>query len=450
MSTTGIDPTGSVGVGTARAEPPNLAEVPSQLPKDLDAVIPPPPIKKLQRIPERSRIAGATHELQELREAIMPSPSGDRFFDHWPAGLAKRTPGEVLTTRRVTGTAQQLVFVPLRSARQVKFRTVDATGGPMFGTATLLLPRKAWTGPGARPILINNSPIVALGTKCTTGFTYAHGFTNNTNETDLIPPMTQLALDRGYAVIVPDHTGPRMAYAEPYVGAHVILDAVRAAARLDPTELARGPIAMVGYSGGAIATHGAAKLAGSYAPDIADRFVGAAVGGVPANFRAIAGAMNANLASGVFHSAILGVARERPEVLGMANHLAGWLATSELRNMCTDDMGNVGISHLPTQVLSNDPDPFHSPVADRLFEVTSMHDLAATMPLLIYQGHYEWWVPASQARALFHQQCELGATAIYREYPTEHVSGAFAGFPDTATWLDNRLRGIPARDECRR
>ncbi|MGW6035552.1 lipase family protein [Gordonia terrae] len=436
--------------GTADAEPPNLTSVPSQLPEDIDAVIPPPPVKKLSRIPERSRIPGASQELQELREALMPSPSGDRFFDHWPAGLGARTPGEILSTRSVTRVAQPLVFVPLRSARQVKFRTTDANDAPMFGTATLLVPAKAWTGRGARPVLINNSPIVALGTRCTTGFTYAHGFTNNTNETDLIPPFTQLALDRGYAVLVPDHTGPRMAYAEPYVAAHVILDSVRAAADLDPTNFAYGPIAMVGYSGGAIATHGAAKLAAGYAPDIAGRFVGAAIGGVPADYRSLAGAMNANLASGVFHAAMLGIARERPEVLRMSNHLARWLATSEIRNICTDDMGNLGIAHLPTQLLSTDPDPFHSALAEKLFEVTAMSDLEASMPLLIYHGRYEWWVPASQARALFDQQCALGATAIYREYGAEHVSAAALGFPDTARWLDDRLRGLPAPNGCRR
>ena len=441
-------PTGTSG--PADAEPPNLTAVPPQLPADVDGLIPAPPVEKLSRIPERSRIPGASRELQELREAIMPSPSGDRFFDHWPAGLAARTPGEVLTTRSVTRVAQPLVFVPLRSARQVKFRTTDANGAPMFGTATLLVPAKAWTGRGDRPVLVNNSPIVALGTKCTTGFTYAHGFTNNTNETDLIPPFTQLALDRGYAVLVPDHTGPRMAYAEPYVAGHVILDSLRAAGALDPANFARGPVAMVGYSGGAIATHGAAKLAAKYAPDIAGRFVGAAIGGVPADYRTLAGAMNANLASGVFHAAMLGVARERPEVLRMSNHLARWLATSEIRNICTDDMGNLGIAHLPTQLLSTDPDPFHSAIAEELFEVTSMSDLKASMPLLIYHGRYEWWVPATQARALAAQQCDLGATVTYREYEAEHVTAAAVGFPDTATWLDERLRGVPAPNGCRR
>lgn len=441
---------GAIG-GTAKvsAEPPNLGPAPSALPEAIDAAVPAPPVKRLHRIPARSVTPGASHELQELREAVMPSPSGDRFFDQWPADLARRTAGDVIATRDVMRTAQLLMTVPLRSARQIKFRSVDAGDQPIFGTATLLVPAKAWKGPRSRPVLVHNSPIVALGTKCTPGYTLAHGYHADTNTTDLIPPFAQLALDRGYAVIMPDHTGPRMAYAEPYVAAHVIMDSLRAAGRLDPDNFAAGPIAMHGYSGGAIATNAAAKLADSYAPVQAGRIVGAAYGGVPADYRSLAGAMNANLGSGVFHAAMLGVARERPEVLAMANNAARWLATSPMRDLCTSGMGALGVSHIPTQVLSADPDPYRSPVAERLFAITSMKDHRATMPLRIYHGTYEWWIPASQARALFAEQCALGASASYREYPAEHMTGIFAGLPDTLTWLDDRLRGKPAGSECR-
>ncbi|WP_238421848.1 lipase family protein [Gordonia sp. 'Campus'] len=438
------------GPAVVRAEPPNLGPVPSGVPEGIDAAVPAPPVKSLRHIPDRAVTPGASHEMQELREAIMPSPSGDRFFDHWPADLASRAPGDVIASRDVMRATQLLMTVPLRSARQIKFRSVDAADRPIFGTATLLVPAKAWKGPRPRPVLIHNSPIVALGTKCTPGYTLAHGYHADTNITDLIPPFAQLALDRGYAVIVPDHTGPRMAYAEPYVAAHVIMDSVRAASRLDPDDFGGGPIALHGYSGGAIATNAAAKLADRYAPEQAGRIVGAAYGGVPADYRSLAGAMNANLATGVFHAAMLGVARERPEVLAMANNAARWLATSPMRDLCTSGMGILGVSHVPTQLLSTDPDPFHSPLAERLFAITSMRDLRATMPVRIYHGTYEWWIPATQARALFAQQCALGASASYREYPAEHMTGIFAGLPDTLTWLDDRLRGVPARDECRR
>lgn len=436
------------GGATALADPPNMMPVPEKVPRTIDRVIPPPPIPHLRTIPMRSRTAGATHSLQELREAMMPSPSGDPFFDRWPADLAKRRPGALLFTRDVTPVAGPLVLVPLRYARQIKFRTVDASGGPLFGTATLLVPRTPWRGPGARPIVINNVPIDALGTKCTPGYSLAHGYNSNTNSTDLFPPLTQLSLAKGYAVIVPDATGARVAYAEPYVAAHVVLDAVRGAAAYDRHEFARGPIGMLGYSGGAIATNATAKLAAGYAPDVVGRFVGAAMGGVPADYRVLVGAMNANLASGVFLSAIMGISREHPEMLPMVNNLGQWLATSPLRDICTSVIGDLGLGMMPAQLLSKVPDPFRSPVAEDLYRITSMPDRRAPMPLYFYHGAQEWWVPATQARALFAEQCRLGANAEYREYPGEHMTTVFTGFPDAFAWLDARLRGVPAPNGC--
>lgn len=439
----------SLSPAVADAEPPNLAAVPSAVPEALDSAVPAPPIPQLSTIPVRSRMAGVSKELQELREAVMPDPSGDEFFDEWPADVAKRSPGEIFSSRDIKPVAGPLLETPLGYARQLKFASTDAHGEPIFATATLFVPPTAWRGPGPRPVLVNNPPIVALGTKCTTGYTFSHGKDGDTNGTDLRPETTQESLRKGYAVIVPDHTGPRMAYAEPYVAAHIVVDAIRAAVRYDSTNFGRGPIAMLGYSGGAIATNATMKLSPAYAPEIAQRFVGAAIGGVPADFTVLAGAMNANLASGVYHAAILGIARERPEILTKTNHLARWLATSPIKNLCTGLIGDLGVSHVPTQLLSNDADPYHSQVATEIFDVTALRGLKAAAPTFIYHGAQEWWIPASQARALHAEQCALGANSTYREYPGEHMTTVFVAFDDAMTWLAARLRGIPPANGCR-
>ncbi|MEE3849830.1 lipase family protein [Gordonia sp. LSe1-13] len=437
------------GVGNAVGEPVNLMPFPDRLHTGIDSMIPAPDIPRLDSIPARSVVPGASRELQELREAIMPSPSGDPFFDVWPRGLEQRRPGDILRSRDVASVASEVLEVQVGYARQIKFATRDAKDRPLFATATLFVPPTKWKGPGARPVMVNNPPIVALGTRCTTGYTLAHGKTDDTNNTDLRPPTTQDSLAKGYAVIVPDHTGARMAYAEPYVAAHVVLDSIRAAENFDPRNFAKGPVAMLGYSGGAIATNATAKLASSYAPDVADRFVGAAIGGVPADYRALAGAMNANLATGVFHSAILGIARERPELLPLANNVAQWLATIDFfKNLCTGKMGYMGFSFVPTQVLSNVPDPYQSPVAEEIFDITSMKDMPAAMPVFIYHGAQEWWIPASQARALHAEQCRLGVNSTYREYPGEHMITVFTAFEDAMGWIEQRLTGNVPQSGC--
>lgn len=72
-----------------------------------------------------------------------------------------------------------------------------------------------------------------------------------------------------------------------------------------------------------------------------------------------------------------------------------------------------------------------------------MADKKSVVPLYIYNGAQEWWIPAARARNLFAEQCRLGATAVYREYFGEHITTMFTGFPGAMTWLDARLRGVP-------
>lgn len=430
-----------------QAEPPNMMPIPPQIPAAIDGLVPDAPIPRLNRIPRRAVADGFPRRIQELREAVLPSATGDPMFDRWPADLAGSRPGDIITTRDVTATAAPVVTTPIRSATLVKFRSTDAGGAPSFGTATVLVPDTA-DRDRPRPIVVNNVPIDSLGTACTPGYTLAHGFSIATNPTDLVPPTTQLALARGYTVLVPDHQGPRMAYAEPIVAGHVVLDAIRAMAALDRHQFGTPRIVMTGYSGGAIATGGAARLLSEYAPDLASRVVGATLGGVPADFRMLVGSMNANLATGFFHAATFGIARERTEILTMANDFARWLASSPLKNLCTIPTALAGQTFWPMQLLSNDPDPFHSPVAERIYRISAMADRRSAVPLYIYHGTHEWWIPAAGARALYRQQCRLRARAAYREVFGEHVSAAVLGYPEALSWLDRRLQGSPAPDEC--
>ncbi|MCR5977523.1 lipase [Gordonia jinghuaiqii] len=441
-------PLGVVSAGHASADPPNMMPLPPPVAEAVDHAVPPPPIPRLRTIPPRARAAGFDHRTMELREAMLPSPTGDPMFDRWPADLEARAPGEVIATRDVTGAAGPVVTVPLRSATLIKFRSTDATDAAIYGTATLLIPRRASRSP--MPLLVNNLPIDSLGAACTPGYTLAHGFSIATGITDLIPPTTQFALADGHAVLIPDHQGPRMAYAEPVLAGHVVLDAIRAAVQLKSPTLGRSRIALTGYSGGAIATHGASKLIGEYAPELTGRVVGAALGGVPADFRMLVGSMNANLATGLFHAATFGIARERTEILPLANRPARWLATSPLKNVCVIPEALAGGTFLPMQLMSKDPDPFRSPVAERIYEITRMSDRTSAIPLLIYQGTHEWWIPAAGARALYRQQCARGANAAYREIFGEHVTGALLGFPVALEWLNRRLNGEPAASECPR
>ncbi|MGI5218815.1 lipase family protein [Nocardia sp. CA-290969] len=414
----------------------------------IDRVIPPPPIAPAPKPVQTEEAPTMAPELAALRQAVLPAPVGDPIFDRWPANLAGFAPGAVLEVRDITASAAPLVVVPIRQAMLFKYRTTDAHGRPSFATATLVIPATAAPVPGARPVVVNNLPIDALGRHCTPSYSLAHGFSADTAVTDFIPPTTHLAALRGYAVLIPDHEGPLMAYAEPYVAGHAVLDAIRAVRGWRPAEFGASRFAMTGYSGGAIATHGAVKLIGSYAPELAPALAGAALGGVPADFEILARSMNANLASGVFMGAVFGIARERPELLARMNNLAQWVSTSPMKDQCISVFALPGILHLPIDIAANITDPLRSPLARDVYEVTRMAGLASATPLYIYNGEQEFWIPAEGARNLYLEQCALGVTAVYRSVPGEHVIAAGLGYPEAVLWLDERLRGVPAQSEC--
>ncbi|MEU6563093.1 lipase family protein [Nocardia nova] len=444
--------------GVAAAQPPvPLPAIPAlpvpaagpalpQLQQWIDALIPPPPLPPADAA--ASSESGVTPVLAGLQDAVMPSPVGDPLLDQWPAGLDRLRPGDVITTRDVTGTAAPLLVVPVRQALQLKFRTTDAHGNPSYATATLAIPAAPWTAPGPRPVLVNNLPIDALGRKCTPGYTLSHGFNGDTGSTDFVPPTTQLALLRGYAVLIPDHEGPRMAYAEPYVAGHAVLDSIRAVRATLPAEFADSRYAMHGYSGGAIATRGAVALIDSYAPELTSVVVGAALGGVPADYQILSQSMNANLASGIFLAATFGVGRERPEILGRMNNLARWAALSPLKDTCSGVFAVPGVLSLPIDIAADMPDPLHSALADDIYRVTRMQGMKSSVPLYIYNGEQEFWIPAAGARELYRDQCSMGVAAVYRSVPGEHFIAAGLGYPEAMNWVDQRLQGVPAPDEC--
>ncbi|MFG1793784.1 lipase family protein [Nocardia sp. NPDC049149] len=414
----------------------------------IDQVVPAPPLAPVP--PESTVILDSNPQPSTiaLHRAVLPENVGDPIFDAWPANLADLAEGQLIEVRDITATTAPLMLLPIQRAQLLKYRTTDAKGAPSYATATLVVPAAAWSGPGPRPVVVNNLPIDALGRTCTPGYTLAHGFNTDTSVTDFIPPTTYIAALRGYAVLIPDHEGPWMAYAEPVTAGHAVLDGIRAVRGQFPVEFGASRFGMAGYSGGAIATHGAVKLIEGYAPELADVIVGAALGGVPADYQILARSMNGNLASAVFMAAVFGIGRERPEILARMNHLAQWIATSPVKNFCGSTYGAIGILMLPIDVAANIPDPLNSEVADQIYRVTRMADMKSATPLYIYNGEQEFWIPAEGARNLYQEQCRLGVPAVYRSVFGEHIIAAGLGYPEAMLWLDQRLHGVPAPNEC--
>ncbi len=441
------------GTPTASESAPPVAHVdpgPSAFQRWLDDTIP-APSSVLPGIGSAAAAPGAP-DSAALWNSIQSSPTGDPFFDVAPADLARYAPGDVIESRDVSWPGVPMVFLtvltPVQRAIQMKFRTTNSSGAPSFGTATLLLPFGQWTGPGSRPVLLNAPPINALNKRCTPGYVFSHGYDlTSGNGNDFVPSPTMWAASRNYAVVIPDHEGPLMAYAEPTVAGHIMLDTVRAVRHLMPDQFGESRFAMTGYSGGAIASYAAAMLASEYAPELTPNLAGAAMGGLPSDYESFAKTFDGTYASGLMLTVTLALAREHPEILDRMNHLAQWAAISPLKDVCSSTMADVGI-FVPYAALANMADPLHTEFADKLFQRLSLKGKKAGMPIYIYNGLHDPWMPVANAEAFYAEQCALGVPATKSIVGGEHILGYFDGFLGSTQWLGERLSGAPAPNAC--
>lgn len=432
----GVPPTRAYADPSAAPAEPEV-NAPSPLQQWIDGTIPAP-----------SQFADDEPGLS-LWRGVLPSATGDPIFDTWPADLTNFSPGQIIERRDVTATTAARMATPISRATLLKFRSTSASGGPSFGTATLIVPAAAWTGAGPRPVEVNAMPINSLGSHCTPGFQLSHDLLDRPN-TDLpvFLPSVWLALSKGHAVLMPDHEGPLMAYAEPNTAGHVMLDAIRAVRTYAPDEFADSRYVAIGYSGGAIASYAAAMLLDEYAPELRDVLIGAAAGGLVTDNSSVAHQFNGNISSGILLTVALAVAREHPEILRYMNNLGQWVATSPLRDICGDASGPLGVVGIPIDVAANTAHALDSPFAAKMFERLDLTGRTSAVPLFIYHGLHDPWIPLDDAEHMYRQQCDRGVAAVFRVVGGEHLLGYVSGYPELSGWIDARLRGEPAPSEC--
>ncbi|WP_072688324.1 lipase family protein [Rhodococcus marinonascens] len=381
-------------------------------------------------------------------DSILPSPiQGDDFF-LWPPNVVDYGAGEIIRSREITLRAFPNTLVE-HHAYQIMLRSNDSKDRPVPVTATVLVPTAAWTAPGPRPVIAYNMPIDSLGAHCTPSYKMVHDW--QTLDLD-IPPVLSLFLAKNYAVLVPDHQGPRMAYGAGRMAGHAVLDSIRGMKRLTALGLSESPVVATGYSGGAIATGWAAQLQPSYAPDV--ELAGAAAGGTPVDFGLLRRTMDGQLGSGLYLSAVLGLAREYPEMLELANPLGVLLATSTLKDQCSVTLAPAGVASLPAELLAAGPDPFDSPTGRMVVAANKMGALTPTAPVLLYHGSErvflgDEWIPEEGVIALQQEWCRGGGAITYSPQFGEHLTAAVFSLPEVIHWMDERLAGIAVAPGCR-
>lgn len=372
---------------------------------------------------------------------VYPVADPDGFYSQ-PPGSATRAPGDVLAVRRMPS----LPFFPNTDVWQVAFRSTNSQNAPIAAVTTVLAPANRQPN---GPLLSYQHIVNALGTRC------APSRALYTNDPDLVireAPALNAALMRGWTVALPDHLGPDSAYGAARLGGQITLDGIRAAQRVPELALAASPVAMVGYSGGGMATAFAAALAPAYAPEL--NIVGVAEGGVPMNIGKMAHALGTapHPVFGLALAAAIGLEREYPDQLPIGEQLngIGVAMRDAVANACTNQILATGAGHSAGEI-STHTGLLDSPAAEAVLADNSVENYPGvpTAPVFEWHSPTDALIPVDSIDATIRRYCRAGATVQSELFPSpDHLTTAVLGAPRAMDYLDARFRGEPAPSNC--
>ncbi|TSD99188.1 lipase [Skermania sp. ID1734] len=382
-----------------------------------------------------------TGQARAKAQPVMPAADPDAWYLA-PADIGNYKPGDVIRFRQMPWN----LYFPTSEVWEILFRTNDSEGKPIAANTTFILPpNHAPDGP-----LVSYQHIInALGQKCKLiSELYATDLTTQIREA----PGLNIALLRGWAVALPDHLGPRMAYGAAKLGGQITLDGIRAVQKLPQLKVMHSPIGMAGYSGGGMATAWAAALAPTYAPEL--NIIGAVEGGVPMNLVTMAKVLgpNRHVAFGLALAAAIGLEREYPDKVDLTDQLngTGRFLEDRVANECTNLIMFWGLFHSAPELTDN-RDFMDNPAAWEVLRENSLEFYSGVPKAPIFEWHspIDGLIPVDAIDNTLHRYCRDGVRVESILTPTpDHLSAAVLGFPAALDWMEARFRGEPAPSNC--
>ncbi|MBW8483138.1 lipase family protein [Actinomadura parmotrematis] len=369
-------------------------------------------------------------------------PDQDPFYAA-PANIGGYRPGQIVASRKITPKVGD--YATKTDTWQISYRSNDSHGAPTLIVTSLMVPKKAWTGTGPRPAVSVQAAEDSTGTQCAPSY----GLSSGSVIAGWGAAWSTQLLDKGWAVAMPDHEGPKSVFmAGPQAG-HAVLDGIRAVKNFTaaPGIGKDNPWTLNGYSGGAQATGWAAELQPSYAPDV--ELKGAAMGGTPADPEAVARFLDGGIFSGFEAAAAASLATEFPEMdIDPLMNDAGRKALADARGKCLTDL----LIQFPFKKLSGYstvPDPLAVPRVKAVLKLNTLGSAAPATPVFDYHANTDEIVPAAQDDALVKAWCTKGATVqTVRDAIGEHALEMVTRSGDALAFLSDRYAGKPAPDTC--
>ncbi len=394
-----------------------------------------------------------------------PPPSKDPFYRYQGAEPLKEiAPGTVLKTRTIDWHVAG-ISLPV-TVNQLLYRSTTVLGKPTVNVTSVLLP----PAPSSTPHLVAYNSFYDSTTTADdpsfsfSGAPYDEGRELTTIETGDISAL----LLSGDTVSVADTEGEQADFAAGPEYGMLTLDGIRAAlaSPLDGLTTTT-PVALMGYSGGAIATGWAAQMAPQYAPDINSQLVGATMGGVliepDHNLHYVEGS---STWAGVMPMALVGITRAyhidiTPYLSAYGRQVAKALQAVSI-NDAENDYAGITWSQIAKPKY---PEPESIPVFVNVANKLILgHDALPTVPLQIFQGDQgeldgtpneqpgigpgDGVMIAGDVRSYALQACAAGDPVDYTETPLTHETTEPVWSAAALSWLATRFAGVTAPSDC--
>lgn len=151
---------------------------------------------------------------------------------------------------------------------------------------------------------------------CSPSYSLLYGASMTTVFAQVEMYLIDVALIKGWYVVIPDYEGPKAAFTDGNQSGQSTLDSTRAA--LNTTNVTGikedAKVAMWGCSGGTIATGWIAALQPTYAKELKSNLIGGAMSGFVTNITSTAEGVDGTLFAGLTASTVTGLTQEYPQL----------------------------------------------------------------------------------------------------------------------------------------
>lgn len=399
--------------------------------------------------------------------SAIANPSSDPFYSYTGSTpLAAIAPGTVLKSRVVSFHVYG-VGLPLRTT-QLLYRSRGALGQPTVNATSVIEPGLNWLF-GSNRVVSYQSAYDSLSTNDQPSHIIAGGHSAGDGLTNMEAALYGPMLLAGYTVVISDTEGQGAHFAAGPEYGYNTLDSLRAAIGTNKVAIAgNARVALMGYSGGAIATEWASELAPGYSPDLKKNLIGAAFGGVLVNpARNLHYVDGAGKWAGVMPMAIVGIARSYGIDLSPYLNAQGMQAFTNLQDAAIDAAQSMytGIKWTDLakpEYATPESIPAYVNVANKLIMSTGG---TPTIPLMIGQGADgtsegtpndkpgigagDGVMIAGDVRALAREYCRRGVNVNYSQYEgLAHSSSIALWAPSAIAWVIARMNYVPSLPNC--